>query len=1071
MPRRTPHRPGPDVVTAATPSVGNGRSPLSSAQERLWFLQQLTPTDVVYNVPLTYRLHGPLDAKLLDLAIRFVVGRHQVLHTRFEAASGTPEQVRRDPTEFAVDQLDLSADPEPVSAARRVARADAAKPFDLGVGPLLRSTLITLAEDDHVLLVTAHHTVFDGESIDVFQRDLGQAYQHLLAGEAPRLDPLPMQYAEYAVRQRTATDTAQFREHLDYWKGQLDGFPMDLGLPADRSRPAVPSHRSGTIDVEIDPEVSQALRFFARKRGVSLFAAVLAVYQAALARHALTTDIVVGIPLTDRTRRELEPLIGHFINSVPIRADLPGTLTFADAVTRVWDTLLDGIAFGDVPFERIVDHLAVDRDLSRNPVFQVWMELRAARTNLRLGDTEGTPFEPHRETTTFDLDLQLRDGGEGRITGWLIYAADLFDAETAERFTTHLLCLLEQAVARPDTPLSALDLTDARERAQQRAWNATTTPHPHAHESLIAWFEYQARTTPNVLALQHGATTVTYRQLNACANEVAHQLIALGARPDDPIALCLRCGPDQITALLAILKTGAPYLPVDPDYPPARISHMITHARVTLALTDPDTTSCVAPYLPAGHTVTVTHPSGIGDPGDPVRTTHPDQLAYVFYTSGSTGTPKAVAMTQRGAVNHITGQTRRSQVAGPTLQFSTISFDFSFREIFATLLAGGTLVLIGEDERTDPDRVLQVMTEAGVRRLFCLPRAFEQIALAATRHIRLPPLGEVTCAGEQLHLTEDIRAFVERLGQVTFYNHYGPTETPRSTVWCLPADLRDAPTPAPIGGPPPNIQVYVLGGDLREVPAGAVGEIFIGGAGVARGYLGQPARTAERFVPDPHAAFAGARLYRTGDLARRRVDGTLLFLGRTDHQIKVRGFRIEPAEIETALLNHPAVAEAIVVPVTHRGDRRIAAYVGTGLAGAPTPGELHTYLKTVLPPYLVPPYVVVLPLLPRSPVGKIDHAALPDPASIRLTDETISPLSGQYEQTVARVWSEVLGRTQIGADDDFFALGGHSLLAMRITVQVEAAFRISLPLRTIFDCRTVRSYAAAVAARSPAPQR
>jgi amino acid adenylation domain-containing protein len=1041
----------------------SARPPLSFAQQRLWFLDQLVPGSFVYNVPLSYRLRGELHAGVLQEALIRVVAHHETLRTRYAVADGEPYQVIEDPERFVLERIDLSGIPIPVNEAHRLAQQEAETPFDLATGPLFRSRLVRLGHDDHVLMVTVHHSVFDGWSIDVFQRDLSQAYDALLGGREPDWDPLLVQYADFAAWQRKSLSAEMLQEQLVYWRDQLRDMPPTLDLPTDRPRPPVPSYRGSRVEFVVGAQVVDRLREIARECRATLFAVTLAAYQALLATYANGRDIVVGVPTSERNISELEPLIGFFVNSLPVRVDLSDDPPFSRLVKQVREVLFDALANSDVPFERLVEELEVPRDLSRNPVFQVWHELADQRTDLSLGPIRVERFRRQGDSTPFDMELHLSGSGTGSLTGQLVYARDLFDEATMQRFAEHYVNLVTAVADDAEAQVSRIDVLSSAERHQlMDGWNHTKDWYT-AHRTISEWFEAQAADTPQATAIVFGSVSLSYEQLNRRANQLAAFLQDSGVGPERVVGLCVHRGIDMVVGLLGILKAGAAYLPVDPDYPRERIGYMLTNANASPVLTHSDLTERLP--LQAWPVIRMdTEWERVARyPSYNLRQfALPENLLYVIYTSGSTGQPKGVAMAQRPLLNLLHWQLNRSETAGPTLQFGAISFDQSFQEIFSTLLAGGTLVLLGKDDRADPERLLQTMIETGVRRLFCLPLVLDQLARVAAGRTRLPRLREIIAAGEQLHFSNVIRELLERLGEVSIDNQYGPTETHAVTALRLVGDPADWPDSPSIGAPIANARIYVLSPELRLLPIGVVGEVCIGGGGLARGYIRRPGLTAERFIPDPFAAVPGQRLYRTGDLARWRANGTLEFLGRIDHQIKIRGFRVEPGEIEAVLLAYPRVGDAAVLPVETGPDRRLAAYFVPRAQPSPTAAELRAHLKTVLPDYMIPSHYVSVAELPLTKVGKLDRAALATALAEEVTDHGFVPARSQTEKTMAAIWCEALGRSEVGIDEDFFELGGHSLLATSITISIREVLGIHLPLRAIFDHPTIQDLASLV---------
>ncbi|HEX8696157.1 MAG TPA: amino acid adenylation domain-containing protein, partial [Longimicrobium sp.] len=1051
------------------PVPRGGELPLSFAQQRLWFIDRLEPGSAAYNLPVALRLRGGLDAAGLAWALTEVVRRHEVLRTTFGAgADGEAVQVVHAPAPVRLPVVDLSG----VGAAEREAlverleNEEAARPFDLARGPVLRCTLLRLGDAESVVLFTMHHIASDGWSMEILQREVTALYDAYLRGEDARLPDLPVQYADYAVWQRRWLEGEVLDRQVAYWRRRLDGAPAVLELPADRPRPAVASRRGASHGFALSPELSQGLRELSRREGATLFMTLLAAWQALLGRHGAGEDVVVGTPIAGRTRLETENLIGFFVNTLVIRTGLEGDPAFREVVGRVREGVLEAQAHQDVPFERLVDELAAERSLSHTPLFQVLFTLeQAARADdegLRLGGTEIDAAASASGTAKFDLTLRMGDAGE-QLVGSLEYRTELFDPSTAGRLVERLVRLLERAAADPDVRLSEIDLLDEAERRRVlEEWNAADAELPE--RTLHALFEAQAAATPAAPAVEFAGEALTYAGLDARAGRLARRLRGMGVGPDTVVALCVERSLELPAALLGVLKAGGAYLPLDPSYPPDRLRYMLEDSGARVLVTQRALRDRLDGVLAAAGGAVLCLDAD--EPGEadsfeadsfetdaPAPAAAPANLAYVIYTSGTTGRPKGVMVPHRAAARLVMAQAEKLGF-GPgerVLQFAPLGFDTSVAEIFTALCTGSCLCVEAADALLPGPPLARLLAERRITNAKFTPSALAAVPAAELPELRTVIVGGEACPGELVARWAPGRRF---------FNVYGPTEATvrASCAECTPAD----PVP-PIGRPLAGARLYVVDAGMRPVPAGVAGELFIGGEGVARGYLGRPALTAERFVPDPFGAGPGARLYRSGDRVRWRADGQLEFLGRIDEQVKVRGYRIEPGEVESVLLEHPAVREAVVaaredVP----GTKWLVAYV-VGEGGAkPDPAALRAHLAERLPDYMVPGALVALEALPLTPNGKVDRRALPAPArGAARAGAYVAPRTAA-EEVLAGIWSVVLGVERVGAEDNFFELGGHSLIATRVVSRVRGALGVELPLRAVFEAQTIRALAGRV---------
>jgi amino acid adenylation domain-containing protein len=1047
--------------------------PLSFAQRRLWFLDQFDPGGCAYNVPSVVRLLGDLNVAALEQTLREIVHRHEALRTTFSTIDGEPVQQVNPSGPFPLDVVDLRplADAERAAEAARLIREEARRPFDLARGPIFRAVLVRVGDAEHILASTMHHIVSDGWSLGILTSEFSALYGAFVTGTRPALPELPVQYADFAAWQNDWLQGPAFDRHVEYWTGRLKSVPA-LNLPTDRPRLAGESPAVGATWFDFPPALAASLRDLSRREGVTLFMTMLAAFQTLLARYSGQTDVTVGTPIAGRNRREIEGLIGFFVNSLVLRTDLSGDPTFRELLGRVREVALGAFAHQDLPFEKIVEALNPERDLNRNPLFQVLFALQ----NVAVGPITmpGLAVEPQGVqpvAARFDLEVHVRDLGDAMRTS-LIYRQDLFDASTIERFYRHYIRVLEQVAAQPGRRISAVRLLPAdEERRMLVDWNERDAGYDAGlvTDLFAAWVER----TPDAAAVVGFGESVSYAELDARAERLASYLRALGVRRDRTVGICLERSTEMIVSVLAVLKAGGAYVPLDPAYPAPRLTFMLADSGARLLLTTRALSERVG-AIPVRAVLVDEEAQAIAAaprtaPGPAATGAN---LCYVIYTSGSTGTPKGVAMTHAPLYSLIRWQIDRSVCAAGsrTLQFSAFSFDVSFQEVFATLGSGGTLVLVGDGERRDPAVLLRVLQEQRVERLFLPFVALQQLAAAAGETSAAPAtLREVVTAGEALQVTPQLVALFEALPSCRLFNQYGPSESHVVTAHPLEARPASWPPLPPIGVPIAATRIYLLDGAGQPVPVGVAGELFIGGLPLARGYIGRSDLTAERFVPDPFGD--GSRLYRTGDLARYRDDGTIEFLGRIDHQVKIRGFRVELGEVETVLAGHPAVREVAVVAREERaGEKRLVAYLVPREGAAPTARDLRGFLAERVPDHMVPAAFVPLERLPLTPSGKVDRRALPAPEAAALGSVEYRAPEGPIEEAVAAIWSDVLRTPRIGGDDNFFELGGHSLLATRVVSAVRATLDVDLPLRTLFEAPTVAGMAAAITERLAARQ-
>ncbi len=1051
---------GPGVAVAP-PMVRvprGGPLPLSFAQQRLWLVDRLEPGSAAYNMPYALRLRGALDVAALRASLDALVRRHETLRTTFEERDGQPVQVVRGPAPVALTAVDLRGVREAGREAARLAGEEALRPFDLARGPLLRSTLLRLGEDDHVLCFTLHHVVSDGWSRGVLVREVSALYAASTRGEEPRLPELPVQYADYAVWQRARLSGETLEAQIAYWRERLAGAPPLLEIPTDRPRATGQSPRAGSHRFALPAGVTQGLRALSRKEGATLFMTVLAGWQALLARYAGEEDVVVGSPIAGRTRVETEGLIGFFVNMLPLRADLSGDPTWAALLRRVREGALEAYAHQELPFERLVEELSVERSLAHAPLFQVTFALDRSGDHdaLTLGDLVPEPFGGGAGVARFDLDLTVRDGREA-LAGALAYRAELFDAETIARMAGHLETLLEEMAAEPARRLSELSLLHGAERARVlEAWNDTSVevPSAHVHEQVSA----QAARTPDAVAVRSDERTLTYGELEREANRLAHALRRRGVGPEGRVGVLLERSAELIVALLGVLKAGAAYVPLEPSSPPERLGFVLEDAGVSVLLLREDTRAA-QPRTRGGILSLDGDAAEIAGERDdaPTAGVGGGNAAYLIYTSGSTGWPKGVVVEHRQLSNYVHAVAARLGLHGGMRHalVSTVAADLGNTVLYPALCTGGTLHVLSRESATSAGHFVAAMRRHEIDVLKIVPSHLAALLDGTTSAEGLPRRllvlgGETSPAGW-------VRELRERAPEMEVVNHYGPTET---TVGVLThrVDGSGLGWTAPLGRPLGNTRVYVLDRWGGAVPVGVVGELHVGGAQVARGYAGRPELTAERFVPDAFGGEPGARLYRTGDRARWTAAGELEFLGRTDSQVKVRGFRVEPGEIETSLRTHPAVREAVVeVRGDAPGQKRLVAYVVPAEGARAAAAELRAHLLERLPEYMVPGAFVVLDRLPLTSNGKVDRRALPAPEA-EADAEQAGPRTAT-EEMLSGIWAEVLRVERVGVEESFFALGGHSLLATQVVSRARQAFGVEVPLRTLFEAPTVAALA------------
>ena len=1025
-----------------------GALPLSFAQERLWFLEQLEELGGAYHLATRFRLEGELDLAALEQTFGALIRRHGSLRTRFEMSDDGPMQVIEPDAPFRLAMTDLSAldASEQSREIEQNSQDELRRPFNLGKCPLIRATVLRLGPASHILLVTTHHIASDGWSVrSVLPRELAALYAAFSKGLPSPLPELTVQYADYAAWQRGWLQGEVLEQQLSYWKQQLAGAPGVLELPTDRPRPPTPSYRGARLPVVMSTDLSTAIAALARRSGATSYMVLLAAFQLLLSRWSGQADLVVGSPIAGRTERQTEGLIGFFVNTLVMRADISDDPSFAELLAQVKEAALGAYAHQDIPFEKLVQHLQPHRDLSRQPLFQVMFAFLNVPWHMpELPGLRMIPMERSQGAAKVDLSVELMETPDG-LAGSVEYATDLFDRSTIERLLSSYVTLLEGIVAEPERRVSehALLSADASQRIVVD-WNATAAEVPK-DRCVHELFAEQAARTPDAIALVYEDSKLSYGELERRSNRLAHHLRGLGVGREQVVGLCMERSLDLVVGLLGIMKAGGAYLPLDPGYPPQRLAYMMADARVSVLLTQGTAANVLAGHEGVTVRLDADRAAIERQPGTPpVSGVSPDNLAYVIYTSGSTGRPKGVMIRHDGVSAYMTylardllkGKKRR------VLQIPPISFDPSIRDTLGTLLSGGTLYLLPQASARDPAYIRRTLVEQQIEAVIAItPTLLSMLVLdapAARFALKL-----IAVSGEALDaglLARSSAIFPD----AEILNIYGPTEI---TMTCteFPCVRSRAKNVVEIGRPIANKRVYVLDGNLSPVPVGVAGELYVGGMGLARGYVRRAGLTAERFIPDSFGS-AGSRLYRTGDVARYLPDGELEFLGRSDHQVKIRGFRIELGEVEAALLGHAAVRQAaVVVREDVPGEPRLVAYVAKRPNSSLDTAVLRDSLTLALPQYMVPSAFVLLEQLPLTPSGKIDRLSLPAPDGHVEAASYVAPRT-PAEETLASIWAELLRLDRVGINDNFFERGGHSLMAIRMITRVRDKLGVELPL-------------------------
>lgn len=1043
--------------------------PLSFSQQRLWFLDRWQPESALYNIPIAVRLSGRLHIEALQQSMQELVQRHEGLRTTFVQREGQPVQQIVPCMEIPFVSKDLGLLPEQERGAVALAQAveEVCRPFDLVHGPLLRMLLLRLDSEDHLLVLTLHHIIADGWSLGVLLKELTLLYAAYSTQNTLCLPELPIRYGDFAVWQRAQLQGALLDTHLSYWKKQLADIPAIVELPTDHPRPAIQTFRGARHTFLLPKQLTEALQKLSQSEAVTLFMLLLAAFQTLLYRYTGQEDIVVGTPIAHRTQAELEGLIGFFVNTLALRTDLSGAPRFTELLDRVREVTLEAYAHQDLPFERLVELLQPERDNSHTPILQVMFALQNTPTSI--WNLEGlTISEVPLDTGTAKFDLVLlMEEVEGGLRGNLTYSTDLFEKASIQRIVGHYQTLLEGIVQNPTERIAALPFLTAYERNQLLvAWNTTITSFPQGNLCLHQLFEAQVEQAPEAVAVIFEGQELTYDELNRRANLLAHYLCQLGVGPEVVVGVCLERGIEMVVGLLGILKAGGAYLPLDPLYPQERLDFMLRDAQVALLLTQQRLGERLAIsatpvlYLDA----LPTEPQFENALLNPISEVTPENLAYIIYTSGSTGTPKGISIRHRGVVNNISDLNARFNVGmgDRLLALSSLSFDMCVYELFGMLAAGATTIIPDPGKSQDPAHWAALLARYQVTLWNSAPSLLEALVEYVERqpelHLRSLRLALLGGDWSPVALPGRLRAVAEK---ALFVNLGGATELSiHSTIY--PVELPDPRWRSlPYGKPMANQQAYILDTHFQLVPVGVSGELYLGGTGLARGYLRRPDLTAERFIPHPFDREPGARLYRTGDLARFRSDGTIELLGRSDFQVKIRGLRIELGEIAAVLREHPMIQDAIVsVREDQPGNKQLIAYVLFQEGSTPLANELWSFLHGKLPGYMLPAAFVPLDTFPLSPNGKVDRRVLPSPeqGQLEAANLFVAPRT-PVEEVLCGIWADVLNLEQVGVYDNFFQLGGHSLLATRIIAHIQDILLVETPLRLFFTTPTIAALA------------